>query len=535
MVSVLRKPDGVRGATEKSVYRFEERSGCDVAYEYRVEKTSAKVFVMPSKAPVTYLKLRFRGDFSGVDKIYGDDWARCSYIHPLEWKTLLPERRMPWFCYVVVGNKTYCYGVKTGCDCFPSWYIDPKGITLFLDLTNGSGGTDLQDALLACEVVELEGEEGEAVYSVAQRFSKIMCENPVFPKEPIFGVNNWYWAYGDISAESVLYEADYLMKMTKGTKHRPYMIIDDGWQKWRVPGSGNYIGGGWEPNGKFGDMKILCDKLHEKGAKAGLWFRPLLTREEFPEEQILTEGFGGKILDPSHPAVLEKVEEYARRICGWGFELIKHDFSQIDMFGSFGDDPEINDDEKLFTKKRAFYDKTKTNATIIKNLYKAIQKGAGGADVIGCNVFGHLSAGIHSVHRVGGDTSGHSFEITRADGVNSMMRLPTNKAFYLIDPDCAAFTAMVDAEMNLDFLEMCAITGVTTLASVTPDILTKEQMERINEIYKRIDKSEAEYGIKNYEKTSCPDTFISKTGEEKIFDWYRGYDGTRVKFSWTED
>ncbi len=530
ITTVLRKPDSVTGATENKAYRFEEQAGvCNVCHEYIVEGNSAKVIVYPSGAPVQYLKLRFRGDFSNVEKVYGDDWARCAYTHPLHWTGILPERSLPWFCYVIEDNTMTCYGVKTGADCFASWYIDPKGITLFLDLSNGRGGTDIKEPLVACEVVELFGEKGEDTFTLAQKFSKMLCDNPVVPKQPVFGVNNWYWAYGDISEKSVLDETDYLMEMTKGTFHRPYMIIDDGWQKYRTAqeeGS-SYIGGEWSPNEKFPDMKGLCDKIHEKGANAGLWFRPLLTRLDIPAEQILTEGFGGKIMDPSHPEVLKRVEEDARRISSWGFEVIKHDFTQIDMFGSFMDGTEI-------AGERTFFDKTKTNATIIKNLYKAIQKGAGDADVIGCNVFGHLSAGIHSIHRVGADTSGRAFEITRSDGVNSMMRLPSNEAFYLVDPDCAAFTKMVDAQLNLDFLEMCAITGVTTLASVTPHTLTKCQMERINKIFKIIDKNEETYCIKNYDKTNCPDTFVCGD-KERTFDWYKGYDGVRVKFAWVEN
>ncbi len=535
--SILRQPDSVTGATQDKVFRFEETPNVtSVKYEYLVGEKSAKVIIYPSGSPVKYLKLRFRADFSNVDKVYGDYWARSSFINPLDWRNVLPERQLPWYCYVLENKKLHCYGVKTGADCFACWYLDAKGITLFLDLSNGSGGTDLKEPLLACEVVEIEGENGEPTYDVAQRFSKMMCDNPILPKTPIFGVNNWYWAYGDISEESVLKETDYLMKMTKGTKNRPYMIIDDGWQKHRTVSKegGDYIGGEWLPNEKFGDMKSLVDKIHDKGANAGLWFRPLLTREDVPEEQILTGGFGGKILDPSHPENLKKIQNDAERIRSWGFDLIKHDFTQIDMFGNGLDSAQIVDDETKFTKKRVFYDKTKTNATILKNLYKAIAKGAGDADVIGCDVFGHLSAGIHSIQRIGGDTSGRTFEITRSDGINSMMRLPQNKTFFLADPDCAAFTKMVDSKLNLDFLEMCAITGVATLASVTPNILTESEMERINKIFKIIDSNESAYVIKNYEKTSCPDTFINKSGNEISYDWYKGFDGIRVNYEWVE-
>ena len=70
-VSILRTPDNSFGATEATCYRFEEAAtaACDVKYDYVVSDKSAKVVVYPSGSPVKYLKLRFRGDLSSVDKV----------------------------------------------------------------------------------------------------------------------------------------------------------------------------------------------------------------------------------------------------------------------------------------------------------------------------------------------------------------------------------------------------------------------------------------------------------------------------------
>lgn len=533
MVSLLRQPDAVCGATETTEFRFEEKGLNDVKYEYAVGKTSAKITVFPSGSPIKYLKLRFNGDMTSVDKVYGDQWERAGEPSYLEWKSVRAGRVLPWFCYVMADGKTSCYGVKTGADCFAFFQVDTDGVTLFLNLCNGLSGTDLQEPLVACEVVQLLEREGDC-YHAATEFSKLMCDKPVVPKQPIFGVNNWYWAYGDISYESVLRETEYLLQMTEGCKNRPYMIIDDGWQKHRIPGAGNYIGGEWEPNEKFGDMCKTAEAIHEKGAKAGLWFRPLLTREAIPDAAKLCEESDGMVMDPSHPFTLEKVYKDAKKIADWGFDLLKHDFSTIDITGL----PVLmaeKHDHTMVAKSRNFYDKTKTTATILKNLYKAIQNGAGGKDVIGCNTVGHLTAGIHSVYRMGHDTSGRSFEWTRRDGINSVMRLPLNNAFYNADPDCAAFTEKVGADVNLDFLEMCALTGMTTLASVTPNILTSEEMKRINEIFRLADSGKGDYGIVNYDKNANPETFVSKDGKtKKRFDWNRVYNGSRVVLGWME-
>ena len=533
-VSVLRQPDTAFGATELTCFRFEEAAtaACDVKYEYKVENGTAKVVVYPSGAPVKYLKLRFRGDMRAVESVYGDQWERANPGAYLEWRSLMPSRALAWFCFARTLEKIACYGVKTGANCFAFWQIDSHGVTLFLNLCSGKRGTDLKEPLLACEVTELFSDEGESAYAVAKRFSTKLCDAPVLPKEPIFGVNNWYWAYGKISKESVLYETDHLLKMCEGTKHRPYMIIDDGWQLNRTYGENAYIGGPWEPNDRFGSMADTAEKIHAKGAKTGIWFRPLLTVESVPEDAILRNASGGVILDPTHPYTLDRVFKDARRLREWGFDLIKHDFTTVDIMGISPLTSE-NQTTEMVANGIEFYNKTVTTATAIKNLYKAIADGASGADVIGCNTVGHLTAGIHSIYRIGGDTSGRSFEWTRRDGINSMMRLPQNDTFYRADPDCAAFTDRVDHKLNLDFLEMCAITGVTTLASVTPDSLTADEMKRINEIYRLADRDECRYEIADYHNNANPEIFVSPDSNHCIeYNWESAYDGARSNLDW---
>ena len=129
--------------------------------------------------------------------------------------------------------------------------------------------------------------------------------------------------------------------------------------------------------------------------------------------------------------------------------------------------------------------------------------------------------------------SGRSFEWTVRNGVNAMMRLPQNDRFYRNDPDCAAFTSKVPAEINLDFLEMCALTGVTTLASVTPGILTNQQLARIQKIYATADRDAHRYGIIHFEKTALPEIF-EQNGNRKEYNWSSVYDGSRIQLNWVE-
>ena len=536
-LSVLRTPDRVIGAVEGSPFRFEERENeCEspVKYEYKVEENSAKVIVYPSGAPVKFLKLRFDGDHYFVEKALGDQWERCceSTEIPFEWRSLMPARVMPWYMCLYGDNRLAFYGIKTGPDCLAHWMADSRGVTLFLNLQNGSCGTDLKEPIVACEVVEYFSKEGESAFKSAQKFAKIMCEKPLMPKTPVFGVNNWYWAYGRISRETTRVETKQLMEMTAGTKNKPYMILDDGWQINRcfVPGA-TYNGGPWITNENFGDMRNTVEDINKAGAKSGIWFRPLRTIGNIPDEAAFFKEGCALTLDPSHPFTIERVIEDTARIRSWGFDLIKHDFTVNDITG-------FNSTSYLFGNGnlgggRQFFDNTKTTAMIFKDLYKAIQDAAGGADVIGCNTISHLTAGIHSVYRVGGDTSGRYWEMTMHNGINSMMRLPQHGNFYMVDPDCAAFTERVNLDLNLDFLEMCALTGVTTLASVKPGILNDKQMARINEIYRLADSNTEFYEIADFDRVAIPEKFISPDGtKERHFDWMSECGGSRYIMSW---
>lgn len=526
--TIIRTPDFVVGATSKSPFNFEEsvKADCPVKFDFIIEQNSAKVVVYPSGSPIKFLKLRFNADLSFVEGVYGDSW--CGADKAFYWSNVLSLRKLPWYCYLRSNNKMACYGVKTGADCFVFWQVDTRGITLFLDLTSGADGVDLKAPLIACEIVEYIAPEYQSFYKTATVFSSIMCVKPNLPTQPIFGLNDWYWAYGDVTHNIVLEELEILSGLTKGLKHTPFLVIDDGWQLKRNAGEKRYIGGPWESSEKFGDIRQTSEKIHKKGANAGVWFRPLLTCEDVYEEALIRQHDNGRVMDPSHPYTLEKVAKDVAKISGYGFELIKHDFSVYDIFGGVP-----NADMVSFGGSTKFYDNTKTSATIVKELYSAIQTAAGKTMIMGCGVINHLAAGIHQISRIGGDTSGRHFALTMENGVNSFMRLPQNKKFYITDHDCAAFTQKVPFEENLKFLEACAISGTVTMASITPNLLNTLQLQKIADVFKLADRKNNEAQIIDFEKTSMPDQFLYN-GEIRKYNWFDYYKGSRVQYNWME-
>ena len=532
-IDICREPDHILFQYADSAVRFEEPTEREERTEkigFSLKNGALAVTLYPTERPYLRVKLRWDGDLTSGILCLGDGWERIglSKMKDLEcvWTGFDARRRMPWYFHLYDGVALHSFGVKTGASVFAWFECDPSGISLWLDARSGGRAVELLEPLVACEVVCREGREGEVPYRAAEDFCRQMCDKPKLPTEPIFGVNNWYWAYGEITHDSVMDECDYLMEMAADAVCRPHMIIDDGWQLNRYSHHfGSYNGGPWDTtNAGFADMAKTADEIHAKGARAGLWMRPLLTCLPVPHDAIgIRKASGGTILDPSHPYTLELVAKDVARIRSWGYDLIKHDFTTMDTVHSVFDSNGLP----------GFYDKHHPTAYIMRKLYEVIEEAAGGANVIGCNTFGHLVAGVHSVQRVGDDTSGKNFEVTRADGVGTLVRLPQNNTFFSHDPDCAAFTSMVSHERNLDFLEAAAITGATTLASVTPHTLSRESMARIRGIYRMASEGGCGATPADWLGHREPTTFEAADGRRFFFDWYKDYNGVRQFYSWS--
>lgn len=524
-INLLRQPDSILFQYEDSGIRFEEadsREEQNACVEYRVEENAGCIILYPSQRPIKRIKLRWRGDMSDCFILTGDALERIYDSSTAAWTGMIPQRMLPWYFQVYDGEKLNCFGVKTGADAICCFQCDDSGITLWVDVRNGGGGVCLKEPLLAAKVVCREGDPAETPFNASKAFCAQMCDAPVLPKQPIFGVNNWYWAYGKLNHNIVMSETDQLMDMCRDAVHSPYMVIDAGWQKGWYRTRENIVGnaGPWDQLGAgFSSMEETAGRITEKGAKPGLWFRPLCTSVQVPAEwegprQMNQRGI---VLDPSHPDVLELVGRDTARIAKWGYELIKHDFTTIDTL-SFHWEEDGN---------WHYYDRTITNATMLKRLYQTIQQAAGEAEVLGCNTVNHLVAGIHAAQRSSEDTSGRYFEMTRRNGIASFIRLPQNQNFFAIDPDCAAFTERVPIKENLDFLEASAITGCITLASVTPGILKGNDLSRIRDIYRIASKGGIGAVPADWLGHNVCSRFETPDGQKFSYDWYQYYDGVR--------
>jgi alpha-galactosidase len=357
---------------------------------------------------------------------------------------------------------------------------------------------------------------------VARSFCRELCEAPRLPAAPVYGGNNWYYAYGRSSREEILRDTDLMAELAPSAPNRPFMVIDDGWQP-------NRTAGPWDRgNDKFPDMPRLAEEMRKRGVKPGIWMRPLYTMSQVADSWRQPQRRAGNAarpnanlpLDPTIPEVLDLVRQDVRRLAGWGFELIKHDYSTFDLFGRWGSS--MNAD--ITDGGWHFADRGKTNAEIILALYRAIRDAAGPSLVIGCNTLNHLSAGVFELQRIGDDTSGQDFNRTRKMGVNTIaFRAPQHGAFFAVDADCVPITPQIPWALGRLWLDLVARSGTPLFVSADPRAAGAEQKQALKDAFAEAAKQQPLCEPLDWLETTAPRRWRIH-GKTVEYDWY-GPDG----------
>ena len=430
-----------------------------------VRTRAGSISLSAPRTPLRRIRLRWNGSIPASARVLGDAWERA--YGDLEWRGLVPDRILPWYFAATAAGVTHAYGVRTGPNAFCCWQVDAAGVTLWADLRSGGSPLTLGERELAvCDVIARAGRVGETPFAALRAFCRELCPAPRMPALPVYGSNDWYWAYGKNSAASVRTDAARIVELSPEGRNRPFAVIDDGWQPGRGADERNL--GYWDRgNDKFGDMARLAADVVQAGARPGIWVRPLQAPADANESWRLSRN--RETLDPTVPEVRQRVAEDMRRLRGWGYELIKHDYTTWEIFGRWGFQmgSELTKDGWKFAEGT-----NRTTAEIIQELYATIRDGAGDALVIGCNTVSHLSAGVFDICRIGDDTSGTEWNRTRKMGVNSLaFRAVQHGAFYVADGDCVGVTNDQPWSLNRQWLELLARSGTMLMVSLAPDAL----------------------------------------------------------------
>lgn len=472
-----------------------------------------KLLVLSPGAPLRTIKLRWSASLPERLAVLGDHWERA--YGDLEWRGIAPERVMPWYFLTYDGNATNGYGVETGAKSLCFWQLDAEGVTLTGDVRSGPTGVRLGERELeAAVIVAMAGQPSERLFAAVRRFCGLLCAKPALLTHPVYGGNNWYYAYGNSSDEQMMADARFMSELAGGHPNRPYMIIDDGWQL--SSGGGACNGGPWEGNARFPDMPGLAARMKAAGVRPGIWFRPLLISHGVPKEWIrFVNEQGHIVLDPTVPEALDCVAESMSRLVGWGYELVKHDFTTFDLLGRWGFEMKASPNGLA----SPFRDSSRTTAEIILDLYKRLAAAAGEAVVIGCNTVGHLAAGLFELQRTGDDTSGRSWERTRYMGVNTLaFRMPQHGTFYAHDADCVGIGENVPWELNRQWLELVAASGTPLFVSADPAAVTAEQKAALRQAFRLAAEPQPPGEPLDWLSNRCPARWRLR-GEERSFRW----------------
>lgn len=481
MIDILRKPDDIRVTCEGK--------NIDAVVTTEIVGRRQKVYITAERSKPRFITLRWNYRACEPVRVMGDKWER-SYAD-MEWRSLNGETYLPWYFVATNGKETVGCGVMVQPNSFVSFEYDASGVTAWFDVRCGGVGVALNGRRLLAGVLVCEHYENISEFQATKMFCKVMSPDPVLPKEPVYGSNNWYYAYGDSSREEILEDTRLIAELAGSNRNRPVMVIDDGW-------SVNRVGGPWRPNEKFGDMKTLSEEMKAIGVKPGIWFRPLHDVEAYEQHPEWRFHKGAErtelsYLDPSHPEVKAYLRKVIREMKSWGFELIKHDFSTYDMFDQFGS---TLNGTLATSNDWEFYDRTRTGAEIVLEFYRLIREEAGDMTIIGCNTLSHLSAGIFEINRIGDDTSGRNWSRTRALGINTLaFRLCQNDSFYKVDADCVGILEdNIDWKLNKQWLELLAKSGSPLFVSAQPSALTEEMKKDLKEAFaiNAIQENEAE-------------------------------------------
>lgn len=527
----INRPDFIELTTETktvtSKWKNDDYNLDDINVKLNQDNEHLAIFLTAQTSKVKWIKLRWNNlSWDKNVRFLGDAWERG--YGDMEWKGMNPNRFMPWYFCAKSEAKSICYGVKVRPSAMCFWQVDSLGMTLFLDVRCGGSGVNLKGRVIKlADVIACEMRECTS-FEAMQEFCGQMCEDPILPKYPVYGSNNWYYAYGKSSESEILADCDYILNLTKDIENKPYMVIDDCWQEHHR--LNEYNGGPWtKGNEKFPDMKALAEKLVQKGVRPGIWVRLLLNEDEnIKNEWRLSHN---NCIDPTNPEALNYIKEDIKRICNWGYTLIKHDFSTFDLFGKWGFQmsPLVTDDGWHF------YDDSLTSAEVVKLLYKAIldasvEASNGEALILGCNTIGHLGAGYMHINRTGDDTSGVIWERTRFMGVNTLaFRLPQHGKFYEIDADCVGIDGGISWSMNKQWADVLAKSGTPLFISVRPNILNETEKQELHEILKVASKQEHHVIPVDWEETTCPEHWQDK--DHDIDCKYQWFEETGLKFN----
>ncbi|MBS1728009.1 MAG: hypothetical protein JST51_14925 [Armatimonadetes bacterium] len=461
-------PNRIWVTTSKGVFGLAKKGDTWEGHGVRITTNDQGTIALDaSDDPIYQIEATYNHGIPEGAMVMGDDWER-SY-GTLHWGEYDYSRVLPWYFAAHHDHQTTCWGVNTGCRALAYWRAGVEMVRLILDVRSGC-----RPLLLTGRSIELATVyrfEGGDPHPTLHTFLKTLCPKPRLADKPVYGANDWYYAYGNNTAKVILEDSKRVSDLSE-SPNRPFSVIDDGWQLPPGTTGGQWTGG----NERFGDMPGLAHKMKELGCRPGIWMRPLYSAETHPESWFMAKD----TLDPSNKDVLGKVFDDVHRLHVWGYELIKHDYSTFDVTSQWG----FSFTDGMGSKGRTFADQSRTTAEILLDFYQTIRRAAGDSLIIGCNTVGHLTAGLFELQRTGDDTSGREWPRTVKMGVNTLaFRGVQEGAFFGADADCVGITTDVPWEKTKMWLELVSRSGTPLFVSAQQKAVGPDQLSALRDAF----------------------------------------------------
>jgi alpha-galactosidase len=170
-------------------------------------------------------------------------------------------------------------------------------------------------------------------HGVAEKKFCFRCGEAIALTPPL-GWNSWNCWGSSVNQDKVLRSARALVSSGLAQHGWSYVNIDDGWQ-----GSRHGRDLALQANGKFPDLKAMCDAIHGLGLKTGIYSTPWITSYagltggssddaagaweplDGPENYRRNHRFG------THAFTTADAHQWAK----WGFDYLKYDWSPLDV------------------------------------------------------------------------------------------------------------------------------------------------------------------------------------------------------------
>ena len=152
----------------------------DAETETVLRENELDLYISAKKDRPKFVELHWSFESDENLFVLGDAWER-SYGN-LEFKRLSDnDRFMPWYFIATDKNKSFCFGVKTGCNSFVCFRYDKKGITAIIDCRNGGNGVHLNGRKLCLATFVLVEYDNADIYSCLKDYCKKLCDKPLLP------------------------------------------------------------------------------------------------------------------------------------------------------------------------------------------------------------------------------------------------------------------------------------------------------------------------------------------------------------------